>query len=230
MSAADLYLDLLKRTLTGMAYEDPPLPGGTYDAEARSAGRDVPQRAPCMIGTERLDNVRECVQQVLADNIPGDLAECGTWRSGTCIWMRALLAVAGVTDRDVWVIDSFAGLPSGKPDEAFMAVPLEEARHNFDLYGLLDGQVRFLPGWFCDTLPGPVGQLAVLRFDGDLYESARGVLATLYPKLSEGGYLIVDDSHFPEVGQAVQEYRAGHGITAPYLEAGPYCSYWRKEA
>jgi Macrocin-O-methyltransferase (TylF) len=251
--AEELYLDLLARTLTGMTYEDPPLrwhdpdpdpasyhhalrtgrdiplpgPAG-YQEERRAAGKDVPQHAPSMIGLERLGNIRYCTGRVLADGVPGDLADCGTWRGGSGIFMRALLKVHGVTDRDVWVADSFAGLPDGGPGQDFLAVPLEEVRHNFGLYGMLDDQVRFLPGWFRDTLPGPVGRLAVLRFDGDLYVSARDVLAALYPRLSGGGYLIVDDPGFPGVGLAVREYREEHGITAPYRQAGPHCSYWRK--
>lgn len=242
---AELYLDLLRRTLTGMVQEDPPIPGchwvshAEYRADTRTAGHDWPQHAPCMIGLQRLDNVRDCVQQVLIDGIPGDLAECGVWRGGTTIWMRALLALAGVKDRDVWVIDSFAGFP---PDAAAregwdapfitenITVSLEEVRHNFGLYGMLDDQVRFLPGFFRDTLPdAPVSQLAVLRLDGDLYESQTDVLTHLYPKLSPGGFVIIDDTHLTDCARAVRDYRQAHGITEPMLGAGPYAGFWRKE-
>ena len=242
---AELYLDLLKRTLTGMVYEDPPVPGchwvphAEYREETRVAGHDWPQHAPCMIGTQRLDNVRDCVEQVLADGIPGDLAEAGVWRGGTTIWMRALLAVTGVKDRDVWVIDSFAGFP---PDaaaregwdtplqRAYMPVPLEQARRNFALYGMLDDQVRFLPGFFQDSLPdAPVSQLAVLRLDGDLYKSQTDALTYLYPKLSPGGFVIIDDTHLPECSRAVRDYRQAHGISEPMLAAGQYAGFWRKE-
>jgi Macrocin-O-methyltransferase (TylF) len=242
--AASLYLDLLGRTLTGMVYEDPPSPGqhwishDEYREPTRHAGLDWPQRAPCMIGLERLGNVRDCVQQALADGVPGDLAECGAWRGGTTIWMRALLKLAGVTDRSVWVIDSFAGLPAetmtsedwGAPLMAYLAVPLEEVKHNFSLYGMLDDQVKFLPGWFADTLPdAPVGRLAVLRLDGDLYESQLAVLTHLYPRLSPGGYVIIDDSHLGGCARAVREYRESHQVTDPVQEAGKYAIWWRKE-
>jgi O-methyltransferase len=70
-----------------------------------------------------------------------------------------------------------------------LAVPLERVKANFRRYGLLDEQVRFLPGWFRDTLPtAPITQLAILRLDGDLYESTMDALVNLYPKLSPGGY------------------------------------------
>ena len=242
---AELYLNLLKRTLTGMVYEDPPIPGchwvthAEYREETRAVGHDWPQHAVCMIGPERLDNVRDCVQQVLADGIPGDLAECGVWRGGTTIWMRALLALAGVTDRSVWVIDSFTGLPlDAAVREGWetpvirehLPVSLDRVQQNFALYGMLDDQVRFLPGFFRDTLPdAPVSQLAVLRLDGDLYESQMNVLMYLYPKLSPGGFVIIDDTHLSECARAVRDYRQANGISEPMLAAGQYAGYWRKE-
>jgi len=238
---AELYLDLLARTLTGMVYEDPPLPGQhwiphtDYQLATRESGFDWPQHAPCMIGLERLGNVRDCVQQALADGIPGDLAEAGACRGGTCIWMRALLALAGVTNRSVWVIDSFAGLPAETLTRegwhaGDLAASLGEVKHNFALYQMLDAQVKFLPGWFTDSLPdAPVRELAVLRLDADLYESQLTALTYLYPKLSPGGFCIIDDPHLAGCARAVREYREEHQITGPVKDAGPYAIWWRKE-
>jgi Macrocin-O-methyltransferase (TylF) len=246
VNATELYLDLLKRTLTGLVYDDPPIPvpwsglaDGVYQPHLRTEGIDWPRHAPCMIGLERLENVRQCVELVLADNVPGDLAEAGVWRGGTVIYMRALLRLHDVTDRDVWVIDSFAGLPphdgqadSGsfmEPEMAALAVPLAEVRHNFELYGLLDDQVKFLEGWFCDTLPGAlIGPLSVLRLDGDLYQSQLDVLTHLYPRLSPGGFVIVDDPNMPGCARAVREYREENSITDPVLDISGLTAYWRK--
>ena len=227
-----------------MVYEDPPISGchwvphTDYRLATREAGGDWPQHAPCMIGLERLGNVRDCVEQVLTDGIPGDLAEAGTWRGGTCIWMRALLATTGVSDRDVWVIDSFAGFPPetltsegwDAPVMKHNAVPLAEVKHNFALYGMLDDQVKFLPGWFADTLPdAPVRELAVLRLDADLYESQLPALEHLYPKLSPGGFCIIDDPHLAGCARAVREYREANQISEPVKWAGPQAIWWRKE-
>lgn len=244
MSARDLYLDLLKRTLTGIVYEDPPVPvpwsglaDGLYRPDLRAAGVDWPQHAPCMIGLIRLAHVQQCVEQALADDVPGDLAEAGVWRGGTVIFLRALLAVHGVTDRSVWAIDSFAGLPGseesgafGEPECAALGVPLPEVQENFRRYGMLDDQVKFLEGWFADSLPGaPVEKLAVLRLDGDLYQSQRDALAYLYPKLSPGGYVIIDDAHLAGCARAVREYRDAHGITSPVTwTEDKYSLSWRK--
>lgn len=198
-----LYLDLLKRCLLGMIYEDPPTSapaiGGyattLYISKFRETGRDVPSQAHSMIGLRRMNNLQSCVEQVLADGVPGDLIETGVWRGGAAIFMRGVLKAYAVTDRMVWVADSFAGLPvadvEAHPLDAFWApsaggaaVDLETVRANFARYNLLDGQVQFLQGWFKDTLPTvPVTQLAVLRLDCDLYASTADALPIYTPNL-----------------------------------------------
>ena len=131
-----------------------------------------------MVGRARLENVEECVSTVLADGVPGDLVECGVWRGGVTILMRGMLAAYGITDRTVWVADSFEGLPPPEsPQDKLdlsqelcpeLAVTRERVSASFERFGLLDDQVRFLPGWFKDTLPrAPIERMAVLRLDGD---------------------------------------------------------------
>ena len=218
-----MYLDLLKRCLLGMIYEDPPTSAPTiggyatklYVGKFRETGRDVPSQAHSMIGLRRMDDLQSCIEQVLADAVPGDLIETGVWRGGATIFMRGVLKAYGVTDRRVWVADSFAGLPVADveahsanafwaPYAGYFAVDLETVRRNFARYELLDDQVQFLPGWFKDTLPtAPIAQLAVLRLDGDLYESIHDALIHLYPKLSPGGFVIVDDYNYESCRQAI---------------------------
>jgi len=103
-------------------------------------------------------------------------------------------------------------------------------RANFARYDLLDDQVRFPPGWFRDTLPtAPIDQLAVLRLDGDLYESTMDALSNLYLKLSVGGYVIIDDYQIPGCQQAVHEFRAANGIEDDPLEPiDKWSVYWRR--
>ena len=246
---ADLYLDLLKRTLSGAVYEDPHIltdwdQDPAYDLNKRVNGLDWPQHAPTMIGLSRLDHLQQCAETVLAEGVPGDFIETGVWRGGACILMRGILKACGVIDRAVWVADSFQGLPEHAftvegygHDQAHLAVTLEQVRHNFDLYGLLDDQVRFLPGWFADTLPAAdIGQVAILRLDGDLYPSTMDALDCLYPKLSPGGFVIVDDWILPYCRKAVEDYRDKHGITAPIVpvpgskrgELHDIAVFWRK--
>jgi O-methyltransferase len=147
-----------------------------------------------------------------------------------------------VTDRTVWVADSFEGLPppsaddkahGGKdPDhsqEAYLKVSLEQVQENFRRFGLLDGQVRFLKGWFRDTLPAaPIGRLALLRLDGDLYSSTMDALDALYDKVGPGGFVIVDDYHAWEgCRKAVDEFRSARGIVAPLVQVDWTAVYWR---
>jgi len=208
----------------------------------RDDGRDWPQLAHTMIGRKRMENLRFCVEDVLANDVPGDFIETGVWRGGACIFMRGILAARGVTDRRVWVADSFAGLPPPNaakyPADARgklydcpeLAVPLETVKATFERYGLLDDNVRFLKGWFKDTLPSaPIERLAVARLDGDMYESTIDALTNLYPKLSPGGYLIVDDyGAVRACRRAVADYRAEYGIDDPIVAIDSSGVFWQK--
>ena len=196
-----------------------------------------------MIGRKRLDNIQECVGRILEEGVPGDLIECGVWRGGSAVFMRGLLEVWGVRDRKVWVADSFQGLPvpTAAPDVAqgedysaeicpALAVDLDTVIGTFGAYDLLDDQVKFLKGWFKDTLPAaPIERLALLRLDGDLYESTRDGLLALYDKLSPGGYVIVDDFCLEPCQKAVHEFRAARAIEAPLVTIDWTGVYWRKE-
>ncbi|MEO6718712.1 MAG: TylF/MycF family methyltransferase [Ferruginibacter sp.] len=214
-----------------------------FNKEKRVNGRDWPAYAESMIGLKRMDNIEFCVNDTIANNIPGDLIETGVWRGGAVIFMRALLKVANVTDKIVWVADSFEGLP--KPDEdkydadkgdkhhtfsAMLGISEEQVRYNFEKYGLLDDKVKFLKGWFKDTLPNaPIEKLSVLRLDGDMYESTINALDNLYPKLSKGGYLIIDDfGNIEGCRQAVMDYRMKYDITEEILDIDGFGVYWKK--
>jgi O-methyltransferase len=200
-----------------------------FNATARAEGREWPAEAETMIGLARLDNLHQLIADVIRNRVPGDLAECGVWRGGATIFMRAVLEAYGDPDRLVWVADSFEGLPRPDPDRypaergdthwryEELAVGVDEVRRNFARYGLLDDRVRFLKGWFADTLPGaPITRLAVLRLDGDLYGSNIEVLEALYPKVSPGGYVVIDDyGNIPQCRQAIDDYREANAITAP---------------
>jgi cephalosporin hydroxylase len=238
-SAAGRYLELLKNTLTDMIHIDLDPHG---DVVARREGRDFPITAHTLVGLKRLDNLQRCIEDVLANNVPGDLSETGVWRGGASIFMRAVLSVHGIQSRRLWLADSFAGLPPPDPAQyvadtgmdfhlfPVLAVTLEQVQANFERYGLFDDQVTFLKGWFRDTLPtAPIEQLAILRLDGDLYESTMDALVHLYPKLAPGGYVIVDDyGALPPCQQAVHDYREAHGITAPIMRIDWTGVYWQR--
>jgi O-methyltransferase len=214
----------------------------TVDPERRLLGMDWPLNAETMIGMRRLDNLQQCVADVIAQRVPGDLIETGVWRGGAAIFMRAALEAYGDVERYVWVADSFQGLPQPDPDRypadegidlwkiKYLAVSVEEVKANFERYGLLDDRVRFLVGWFKDTLPkAPIDKLAVMRLDGDLYESTMDALVALYPKLSVGGYVIIDDyGDVPACKAAVEDFRAKRGIDEAMQQVDWTCWYWKR--
>jgi O-methyltransferase len=213
-----------------------------FDPAVRAIGRDRPPEAETMIGLARLDNLHRAIVDVLTRGVPGDLIETGIWRGGAVIFMRGVLAAYGDAQRVVWAADSFRGLP--KPDadrypadawirlwtEPDLAVSLDEVRANLARYGLLDDRVRFLVGWFRDTLPtAPIQRLAVLRLDGDMYESTADALGSLYDRLSIGGYVIVDDyGASAACRQAVDDFRAARGITDAMERIDWSGVFWRR--
>jgi O-methyltransferase len=296
----EMYIDLMKRCVANILYEDQPTSfyDGQHGAQAatefnlhrRVAGQDMPTAAHTMIGMHRLENIRNCFEDVLAKKVVGDFAETGSYRGGGTIFMRALLKAWGVTDRRVFVCDAFVPMEADLPPGIFFpllraiasipgksnrrwlyrilermpqkhrAFPLCEnpshdwietvfwtLRHpetigvgdttsrahvesRFARYGLLDEQVVILEGFFADTLPNaPIDKLAVLRLDGDTYESTRDAIQLLYPRLSPGGYCIVDDYHaFDDCKRAIEEYRQQHGVQELIQEIDNMGVFWQK--
>ena len=269
----DLYLDLLKKSLTryifGETYRRAVSQRGTlrgvltaalqrilasrdlmlvrrqpFDPDARAEGRDRPEQAETMVGLKRLDNLQFCISDVLRQGVPGDLLEAGVWRGGAAIFMRGALKAYGDAHRVVWVVDSFQGLPRPDPvrypedkgdrhwTHPELSASLETVKQNFARYGLLDERVRFLHGWFKDTLPrAPIQRLAVLRIDADMYASTMEALSHLYQKVSIGGYVIVDDyGAVPGCKAALDDFRAAHDINEPLRPIDWTAVFWQRQA
>ena len=213
-----------------------------YDAELRRQGLDWPLFGYTMTGRVRLDTLERCIEDILERGVPGDIVETGVWRGGSMILARAILKVRGSEDRKIWCADSFEGMPvptesdAGKSkdedfsDRDYLAVSLDQVKANFARFGLLDDRLVFLKGWFSDTLPkAPIERIALLRLDGDLYESTMDALVPLYDKISVGGYVIVDDYHsWPGCRKAVDEFRAIHDIGAPLVAIDAHAVYWQR--
>lgn len=230
--------------LTRYIFGDASLDRRTSKPSARAKGRDWPAEAETMIGLARLDNLETCITDVLQQEVPGDVIETGVWRGGATIFMRAVLKAYADTSRIVWAADSFEGLPKPDPttfpadggdrhsEKRELAVSVDDVKTNFKRYGLLDEQVRFLVGWFRDTLPhAPVERLAVLRLDGDMYESTIVALRSLYPKVSPGGYVIVDDyGAIPACRKAVEDFRREGRVTDELREIDWSGVFWQRRS
>jgi hypothetical protein len=228
------YVDLLQKVLTRELWVDDPTA-----LERRHAGTDWPADAETMVGTSRLQNVIQLCEDVLNRKVVGDFMECGVWRGGCAIMMAAILKDMK-RERTIWVADSFQGCPPPSPDKypadagdphsnlKFLAIPREQVQKNFERYGLMGPNVKFLEGWFKDTLPGPVGKLSILRVDGDLYESTIQVLEALYQKITKTGYVIVDDyGAVKGCRQAVDDFRTKNKIVAPLTKIDWTGVYWQ---
>jgi hypothetical protein len=201
--------------------------------------------AHTMIGLDGLENLERCAHRVFADAVPGDFLEAGVCHGGASIFLRALQVAYGEGDRVTWLADSFAGVPPPthevdreheldltEESVPWMAAGAQAVRDNFETYDLLTNRVRFLPGLFADTLPGaPIERLAILRIDGDLYSSTRDALDALYDRVSDGGYVIVDDYGCLEPCRiAVDEFLAMRGLD-PELDQVDWTRVcWRKTA
>jgi hypothetical protein len=209
--------------------------------KSRAEGKDWPLYAQSMVGLKRMRNVRWCVETVLSDDVPGDLIEAGVWRGGVGILMRGILKAYGVEDRMVWLADSFEGLPPPDTDRypadagswahelELLAASADEVRDNFRRYGLLDDRVRFVEGWFRDTLPAlRDGSWSVLRLDGDMYEATMDGLVNLYDGLSPGGFVIVDDFALPACREAVEDFRRERSIDELIEPIDWTAVFWRK--
>jgi O-methyltransferase len=245
------YLDLLKLCLCDLAGTTTisvgAMPDGTVmsrelrgdELRLRAAGMDWPLQGLTMVGLGRLDDLQRCVETVVADDVRGDVIEAGAWRGGASLLMRATLDTLD-DDRTVWVADSFQGFApaDAPPDDGaidlpafdFLAVSEEEVRESFARLGFEEG-VMYVPGYFEDTLAALAAERwAIVRLDADTYAPTRHALRCLYPGLSVGGYLVIDDyGAFEGCRRAVDEFRHEHAITEPLEKVDSTCVRWRRE-
>ncbi len=226
------YLDLLKRALNNYLY----LGGSTsfaqyeitpfYDADQAEWKLPPNSQPHSLLATPKLNALQSLMYDVVTNSVTGDFIEAGVYKGGTTVFMRGFLKFHRISNRMVWVADSFEGIPLstrykdlGDPVDQWKdrwVAGLEEVRSVFNRYGLLDDQVKFLEGYFAESLPkAALGKLAIARLDADSYESTLDALEHLYPRMSRGGYVIIDDWHLAKCAQAVHDYRERHGITEP---------------
>jgi len=223
-----LYLELLKRNLLD-------------NIEKKSIVIGKNTTAYTMIGLKRMDNIRYLFEDIINNNIEGDLIETGVWKGGAVIFMNGINKVYN-QNRKIYVADSFEGLPP--PDKKYIhdnnmnfhneseySINLEEVKSNFKNFDLLDDNVKFIKGWFKDTLFSyPFSKLSILRLDGDMYQSTIESLEALYDKVSVGGYIIVDDYGWKKCGcsKAIDFFREKNNITSELINIDEYGVYWKK--
>jgi hypothetical protein len=185
-----------------------------------------------MVGELRLQNVREAVEAVVRLGVPGDFAELGVWRGGVCIYAKAILdllcegrgapgAEGGRGARDVIVFDAFEDLPGYGGATSYLSVSEELVHGAFKRYGVGTDGVVFVKGVFKDSLPAfreariKAGgkPIAVLRVDGNFYDSHQDTLYYLYDFVPVGGVVIFDDYTHVEAQQAWRDFQADQGFS-----------------
>lgn len=194
-------------------------------------------QAVTMTSPERIFALITAVVYVCENGIGGDFVECGVWKGGSSAAIAKTLAHLKVTDRTLWMYDTFDGM--SQPTEAdvdflgqtadqlldrqdiaestsvWCRSPLGEVKATMRATGYPMDQINFVQGRVEETLPRRSPErLALLRLDTDWYESTKCELEILFPKMSPGGVLIIDDyGHWQGCRKAVDEYFAQQGVS-----------------
>lgn len=188
-----------------------------------------------MTTVARIEAVVSATRHVVNHRIPGAFVESGVWMGGSIMAAARTLVEMGETDRDLYLFDTFEGLPApgehdaiagsdrpideiyadlyaGAGDKAFLDAPIEQVRANLARTGYPADRIHLIPGLVEDTIPSSApDQVAFLRLDTDWYSSTKVEMETLFPRLSPGGVLIIDDYGFLEgARKAVDEYLASY--------------------
>ena len=189
-----------------------------------------------MTTPERLDALCKATQHVIEAKVPGAIVECGVWKGGSMMAAALTLNRLGIRDRDLYLFDTFEGLPEPGPEDVsergksaveewreldgkrpigeWCLATLEEVKANIELAGYDPDRVHYVKGKVEETVPSEApDQIALLRLDTDWYESTRHEMEHLYPRLSRGGVLIIDDyGWWRGARKAVDEYLHANDI------------------
>lgn len=190
-----------------------------------------------MTSPERVFAVLEATRYVINKKLPGSIVECGVWRGGTMMAIAQLLQLYIHFDKDLYLFDTFEGMPAPgdsdtdfrgrKAKSMFLAkkrtdnssdwcyASLSEVKENLESTGYPVGKIHYIAGKVEDTIPDQApDEISILRLDTDWYESTRHELIHLYPRLVNGGVLIIDDyGHWEGARKAVDEYFVNNGIS-----------------
>lgn len=229
------YKDILKKLIRRCGYDlvRRNVKHDRFPVEATDTDRQIALSvAPyTMTSPERVWSVINSVKYIVANDIHGDFVECGVWRGGSAMAIAYKLKELGVSDRTLWLYDTFSGLTtpspkdieahSGKSAEALLEENAIENENNFLCTasknevstnmlatGYAASNIRLIEGDVLETLNREVPEkIAMLRLDTDWYESTKKELQELYPRLANGGVCIIDDyGYWRGSRAAVDEY------------------------
>lgn len=189
-----------------------------------------PGKALTMVGMRRLNNIYMIIRRIIENNINGDIIEAGCWRGGAMMFARTILNAYNQKNRKVYMSDSFSGIPpmtdsKYEKDKAAHKLDILNKNPVEDVYKMLkilnlESSTIVVKGFFNETLDKiPARSFSLIRLDGDTYISTMQAITSLYPKLSIGGYIIIDD-YLDWVGckDAISDYRKKHKIEEEIIE------------
>lgn len=233
MNSDSLLLRCLDRAASLLGYSRsraaPPPRLGDVAAEDSALIESVSEFS--ITSLERRYHLVSAVRYVLRNQIPGAFVECGVWRGGSMMLMAKLLQSAGHTDRELYLYDTFEGMPPPSPDDVdfkgasaqarldadlagkessvvWAVASLPEVRHNLQSTGYPADCTHFVQGKVEDTIPATIpDQISLLRLDTDWYESTKHELEHLYHLVAPGGVVIIDDyGYWKGARKAVDEF------------------------
>lgn len=222
----------LAKNVTGVNTHDNCLGDKKFDPHKRLCGNDWPCKGTTMIGVARLMNVAALLLTVLDDNVPGGFAELGVWRGGTCIFVRRLLDLLSQHERRVDIFDAFEQLPGYGKSKKFLMNSQDSVKETFRRMGTLD-RSYFHKGLFQNTVPlfsrNHHDNIAVLRIDGNFYDSYQDAMYYLYDRVPTGGYVIFDDfSSHPAVQRFWKDFTKDQRINETLVPIDRFSVYFRK--
>ncbi|MGQ0577424.1 MAG: TylF/MycF/NovP-related O-methyltransferase [Betaproteobacteria bacterium] len=208
-----------------------------------------------MTSDQRVAALCDAVRYVVSNRVPGDIVECGVWKGGSMMAVARTLLELGERTRDLRLFDTFEGMtaPTGQDvaltgesaadlmaastdredaDSVWCRAPLDVVRQAMASVGYDGSKIHYIKGRVEDTIPDSApGRIALLRLDTDWYESTRHEMIHLFPRLSVGGVLILDDyGHWLGARRAVDEYLQEHNVPL-FLQkidyTGRYAVKWR---
>ncbi len=203
-----------------------------------------------MTNPKRCKHLWDICNSVLSEGIRGDFVECGVWKGGSAGVMGLVIKARG-EQRVLHLFDSFEGLPEPTIKDGVQAAEYSGGRAAGALQsvnkcragtqevrdfligclGLNNRLLVFHEGWFQDSVPNAaptLGAISVLRLDGDWYESTRICLEFLYPLLSLGGVIILDDFYcWQGCAKATEEFRSRFSIKSPICRIDDEAVFWR---
>jgi len=176
----------------------------------------------------RIYALRRAVEYVVSRPVGGSIVECGVWRGGSMMAVALTLLRLGITDRDLYLFDTFTGMTepgeedvkhsgesaadvlagSSRESHDWAVASIDQVREAVLSVGYPEDRIHFVQGRVEDTLPAQApADIGLLRLDTDWYASTKHELVHLYPRLAPGGVLIIDDyAYWQGARQAVDEY------------------------